>query len=239
MVVIQLIFLNNHLMEVTVTINVSRHVDVFSPTEFGNKRIDIIGAGATGSKVVVELAKLGIKNIHAWDFDKVEPHNIPNQVFGMDNVGQYKTKALKNIIKKSTGLEITTYEKPADGTNSFGDIVFLLTDSIESRKKIFEGSVKYKNTRLMVETRMGADNGRIYSIDPRNARHIKEWESTLKPIKEKTTVCGTAITVGATASMLASMAVWQFIKWSNLKNIEENEIIFGLRPTVVMSRKFQ
>ena len=44
-------------------IDTTRHVEVFSPDAFGSRRIDIIGAGASGSRIVLALAKLGIENI--------------------------------------------------------------------------------------------------------------------------------------------------------------------------------
>ena len=37
---------------------------VFEPSEFGDRRVDIIGVGAVGSKIALEVAKLGVRNIH-------------------------------------------------------------------------------------------------------------------------------------------------------------------------------
>lgn len=220
-----------------------RHLDVFDPAAF-DKRIDVIGAGATGSKVALELAKLGIRNIHVWDFDKVEKHNIANQAFRMADIGKEKVEALKDIVEQATGIKIVTHTEEATGEQEFGEVVFLLTDSIESRRKIFEGSLKYKvTTQVIIETRMGAEHGRVYTLDPNKPSHIKAWEATLKPVKKKVTACGTAVTVGATASLIASMAVWQMIRWFGVQLGEddelENEIIFGLKPMIAIARKFE
>ena len=58
-----------------------RQFEVFLPNKFKDKRIDVIGVGATGSYIVWLLAKIGLSNIHIWDHDVVEDHNIPNQCF--------------------------------------------------------------------------------------------------------------------------------------------------------------
>ena len=84
-------------------LEVMRHLSVFSPHAFGNKRVDVVGAGATGSRIVFSLAKLGVANIHVWDFDKVEEHNIPNQVFSLSDIGKFKGEALKEIVAAEAG----------------------------------------------------------------------------------------------------------------------------------------
>ena len=117
-------------------IDPTRHLSVFSPHAFGKKRVDIIGAGATGSRIVLSLAKLGVENIHVWDFDKVEEHNIANQIYGLENIGEPKVRALADVIKKSTGTAITAHDERVDGSKQLGEAVFLLTDTMESRKEI-------------------------------------------------------------------------------------------------------
>ena len=223
-----------------------RHMDVFSPDAFGNRRIDVIGAGATGSKVVLELAKLGITNIHVWDFDKVESHNIANQVFGIKDIGKYKVKALKDIVLRQTGAEITTHQERVDGSQILGDIVFLLTDTMSSRKEIWTKGLKNKlRTKLVIETRMGSDQGRVYTVNPIKPAHIRGWEATLYDDDvAEVSACGTSITVGATAGFVASLAVWQLIRWFAIERGSDTdeldqEIVFGLRPMLTITRQFK
>lgn len=223
-----------------------RHMDVFSPDAFGKKRIDVIGAGATGSRVVLELAKLGIQNIHVWDFDKVERHNIANQIFGEKDIGKQKVDALKKFVKANTGTEITTHDERVDGSQKLGEIVFVLTDTMSSRKEIWNKGLKYKlNTKLVIETRMGADQGRVYVVNPCKPAHIKGWESTLYDDKvAEVSACGASISVGATAGFTASLAVFQLIRWFAIERGSDTdeldqEIVFGLRPMVILTRSFK
>lgn len=146
-------------------VNPLRHMEVFDPRSFGRRRVDVIGVGATGSHVVVSLAKLGVDNIHVWDPDKVESHNVANQAFGNGDIGSPKVEALARIVKALTGDEIATHcERVTGDTQGLGDLVFLLVDSMKTRREIFEGALQSNlTTQLLIETRMGADSGRIYS----------------------------------------------------------------------------
>jgi molybdopterin/thiamine biosynthesis adenylyltransferase len=221
-----------------------RHLDVFKPHAFGNKRVDVIGCGATGSRVVLSLAKLGIENIHVWDYDIVEPHNIANQVFGLSNIGQLKVQAMSEIVKSQTGVDIHIHNEKVDGTQRFGDYVFLLVDTMSARKEIFEKSLKYKtSTKLMIETRMGADSGRAYVINPIKSQHIKGWENTWYPDTDvEVSACGASISVGPTAEIISGLAVWQLVRSVAIDNgyddVLDNEIIISLRSMMVMSSKF-
>jgi molybdopterin/thiamine biosynthesis adenylyltransferase len=226
-------------------INTLRHLSVFDPVPFGQKRVDVIGAGATGSRIAIQLAKLGINNLHVWDFDKVESHNIANQMFTQKDIGKTKVSALADQIKEHSGLQIVAHEEKVDGKQQLGEIIFLLTDTMSSRKEIWKAGIKLKlNVKLLVETRMGADSGRVYAFNPCQTAHCREWEKTLTDdaVAEQS-ACGGSITIGPTADVLAGLAVWQFIKWFRKTQgdedlILENEIIYSLRPAIMLSRNF-
>jgi molybdopterin/thiamine biosynthesis adenylyltransferase len=227
-------------------IDTTRHLDVFSPQKFGQRRIDVIGAGATGSRIVLSLAKLGIDDIHVWDFDVVESHNIANQAYALADIGRPKVEALRDLVKAQTGLEISIHNERVDGKQALGHVVFLLVDTMAARKEIFEKGLRYKpRTKLMIETRMGADEGRVYTINPNKPAQVKGWEATLYGDEAApVSACGTSITVGPTAELISGLAVWQFIRWAAIdaghQDALEHEILFVLRPTMTtMGSKFE
>ena len=207
--------------------------------------MDVIGAGATGSKVVLSLAKLGVENIHIWDFDVVEPHNIANQAFGNDDIGKPKIDALAELVRRQTGTALTVHNEKVDGTQELGHVVFLLTDTMSSRKEIWTNGVKYKQrTKVMIETRMGPDTGRVYTINPCKRTEADSWEGTLcSDDVAQVSACGTSISVGPTAGYLAELAVWQFMRWFAIdqgKDDDEldHEILFGMRKPLILTRRF-
>lgn len=221
-----------------------RHISVFPPHAFGARRVDVIGCGATGSRIVISLAKLGVENIHVWDFDKVEEHNLANQAFGLGDVGTLKVDALAQLVHKDTGVRVQPHAEKVDGSQQLGEIVFLLTDTMASRKEIWEHGIKFKlYSKLLVETRMGVDNGRVYAINPCKRSHILEWEKTLYSDEEtEVSACGASISIGPTAEIIAGLAVWQMIRWFTVeqggKDDLDNETIFSLRSLTTISRQF-
>jgi len=227
-----------------VSVDPLRHLSVFPPHAFGARRVDVIGCGATGSRIVLSLAKLGVENIHVWDFDKVEEHNIANQAFGLGDVGALKVDALADLVYRDVGVRVQPHAERVDGSQTFGDVVFLLTDTMASRKEIWERGIKYKlPVKLLVETRMGADNGRVYAFNPCMRSHILEWEKTLYSDDEaEVSACGASVSVGPTAEIIAGLAVWQMIRWFSVeqgaKDDLDNEIIFALRSLVTINRQF-
>lgn len=226
--------------EVDVKIDYKRQNSIISPADFNNEgmRIDVIGVGATGSYVVLQLAKMGLFNIHVWDADVVEGHNLPNQLYGLQDIGKPKVEALKQIVKSLTDVDIITHQEFVTAeTKGLGNIVFLLTDSMSSRKEIYENCLKYNPlTRLCIETRLAATQGRIYAFDPTDMVMQEMWEETLySDVEAEVSECGTTIVMGASSSLIASMAVWQMIKWykgthGDEANLPEFELFVFISP---------
>lgn len=220
-------------------IDTTRHITLFDPNQFGNKPVHIIGCGATGSKVILELAKLGVPNIHAWDFDKIESHNIANQAFKITQIGQYKADAIKALCKEFADSDITAHQEKVEAGKRLSGVVFVLTDTMKSRKEIWDGCLKSKlSVDAVIETRMGVNSLRVYTVKPADPVHIKAYEDTLYADEQSVeSVCGSKITVGATANITASFAVWQFLKIAANKDCE-NEVIVATEPAVIMSQTY-
>lgn len=219
-----------------------RHLAHFSPTEFGDTPVHIIGCGATGSRIALEVAKLGVRVIHLWDFDKVEAHNVANQIFGLNHVGMSKVDALSQIIKEQTGLKVCAHNEKVTGEQELEGFVFLLTDTMSSRKEIWDKALKYKVRVLrMVETRMGANEGRIYSINSCSAQDVEFWEKQWYPdTAAETSVCGSEVTVGGTAAVVSGLATWALIEWNKQYHGREatvqKEVLFYLCPPTFVNQ---
>ncbi len=219
-----------------------RHLSVFNPDVFGKLRVDVIGCGATGSQIAMQLAKLGVENLHLHDFDVVESHNLANQLFGLEDVGKKKTKALAERITRDTGLVPVLHEQAVTGRTVLGNVVFLLTDTMASRKEIWEGAIRYKmHVERMIETRMGKSEGRVYSISPVASNEIRFWEDTLYADDvAQESLCGARTSVGATACLVTAYAIWAFLRWFNYREkggeAPDGESIFYAEPPVAVNR---
>lgn len=193
------------------TVNPIRHQSIYDPAKFGTDQIFVIGAGATGSKVVAELAKLGCTNITVWDFDKVEEHNIANQLYGPKHIGVQKVEACKEVVNFLTGTDIVTRDEAFTGQEA-PQVLFILTDTMSSRKEIWDAVKDEIDWELIVETRMDATQCRVQVMTPDTP--FEKYEATLYDDDQAVeSACGAQVTVGPTASALAAMAVWAYIEW--------------------------
>ncbi|MBI5793779.1 ThiF family adenylyltransferase [Candidatus Uhrbacteria bacterium] len=219
---------------------------MFDPRSFQGNRVDVIGVGALGSRLTLELARLGIGEIHVWDPDTVSDVNLANQAFARQDVGVLKVQALTRLVKEHTGGHLIAHEEAYKGEQELGEVVFLMTDSLASRREIFEGAIRFNlTTKRLLEARLGIDQGRVYSLDPNQGEQVQAYGATLNGVaKAAVNPCGSPISIGATAGMAASIATWMFIAWWATEQDKtrtdqlENEVIFALWPMMVMSRSF-
>lgn len=199
-------------------IDTSRHDSVFNRMEFNPRRVDVIGAGAVGSWCVLTLAQLGIENIHVWDDDVVEEHNLSNQFYFPRDVGKHKVNALAANVAEKTTIEIVPHATRIESTTPLGEIVFVCVDTMRDRKTIFETCIRNKlGIKLMVETRMGVSEYNIYQIKPTARDEIAGWEASwysddeVEPVSAG--VCRAQVTAPPTAMMLGAHAAYQVIPW--------------------------
>jgi molybdopterin/thiamine biosynthesis adenylyltransferase len=114
-----------------------------------HKTIAIIGCGGLGCSLAVALGSSGIGTIHLIDFDKVELHNIHRQIgFGMEDVGEYKSKALSSHIKnRSPFVEVISHEVDFEAFSTLNnslDLIIDATDNLQVRAKIDQYATKIK-----------------------------------------------------------------------------------------------
>jgi len=215
--------------------NLSRHLEVFNPTDCVSS-IHIIGLGATGANIGVQLVKLGIEELHVYDFDDVEEHNIANQVYNRYHVGTYKTVSFIDIVGRiNPNCKIKSFNervtKKIIREKILSGIIFLCVDSMGTRKELMEEfCMGLSIPSLIIDTRMGKDKGSIFSISQSDYQFWKE-NSQYGDADSEVSACGTSISVYPTANTIASIAVWQFIKKVNGKT-PEKKVLFAFQDNV-------
>jgi hypothetical protein len=210
-----------------------RQLDLFSPEKFGDTPVHFIGVGATGSYIALLAAKQGITNIHLWDFDSVEAHNLPCQIFRRKDVGRLKVEALAEIIEEATGIQAVTHAERVTGKTRLNGYVFLLVDSMDVRKEIWAGAIKMKiSIKLMIETRMAIDNARISAIIPTSLEDCKLWEQGWYPDDEAEPSACSNRAIGPTVAVIAGYALWKLVKHFKGEQYEKG-LVLCCRPSVV------
>ena len=65
-----------------------------------NARVAVAGLGGLGSNIAMMLARSGVGTLHLVDFDRVDMSNLNRQNYYIDNLGEKKTEATREILMK-------------------------------------------------------------------------------------------------------------------------------------------
>ena len=141
----------------------------------------IVGCGAIGSSVAVQLARLGANCFNLYDFDKVGIENVGVSQYIDKDVGKHKVDALRNhlwSIDKYIDSNITIgkfehYEGNKDG------ILILGLDSMKARMDIVELLAQCPDKpKIVIDGRMGAEHYQQYIYKNITlAQYKKNWYS--------------------------------------------------------------
>lgn len=220
----------------------SKQTELIKPHEH-NIPIRIIGAGALGSWVAFFLLKMGFSNIHIYDFDKVEEHNLPNQFFRESQIGETKVAATYlnfNMFFDEEEPRIKTYNQKVDDTNAhtLSGIVFSCVDSMAARKEIYELAYKYGPALCWLEGRLSLYGAYLYSLERKDQAVFEQYEKTLYADTEaEVSACGISQTALPAAVNAASMMVMQMIEYLN-GNALVNRLEYSIPWLVSMSETY-
>lgn len=159
----------------------TRQRDMFDPEKHKNAQVVMAGCGGIGSATALALAKLGVPHIKLIDFDKVEQHNIPNQMFPLGAEDISKVEALRQICLGWGGqhLDILALEKKIEDVPKqiLRGILITGFDSMEARENAWKIAKNNSNIKLLIDGRLGKEDIVIYSVDPSNKDDIEYYES--------------------------------------------------------------
>jgi molybdopterin-synthase adenylyltransferase len=207
--------------------HLTRQLSIINSDRLAAQKIFIIGCGAIGSFVGLELAKMGIEQIEVWDNDEVSIENMSNQFFRFSDIGKNKALALKDLIKDFTGVDIIAHpEKFESGTASKhffaseNSIVISAVDSMAVRKLIFD-EIKANDlsgfVKLIIDPRMSAEAYLQFAALVDSEKSMANYEKTLysdeNAVQERCTAKSTIYTATLAAGMVTK----------TVKNIVESE----------------
>lgn len=199
------------------SISFDRQRNIVNPDKAAQTHVNVLGLGTVGSNAAVQLAKLGITSFTLIDFDEVEPHNLPSQDFEAANVGSLKAHACANRLRAiNPNVRIKIQVRPLEGYEMLDPgVVILAVDSITMRRKLLEGSIKFKMHDLMVDTRMNANNMQMWSIDPCVSEEVDRYRNTLHDASQNVQApCGgrTFAPVGAMSGAMVAQMVTRLLR---------------------------
>lgn len=199
--------------------NLNKHQEFFNPAKKIDKEIHIVGCGAIGSYVALQLVKLGCTNINLWDFDIVEPHNITNQVYTSKDIPLPKTVALKqHLLNNNPEVELRERGKYT-GMQPLKGYVFICVDNIETRKEIYERNQYNPMLDLVIDGRIGLEQGQVYTAKWSDEEQVQNLidlsDFKHDEVANKTSACGTTLSVSPTVQIVVSNMISSFINFIN------------------------
>lgn len=199
-----------------------RQSGMFSQSMLNNHPVTIIGVGAIGRNVALQLTAMGVQNLHLYDFDTVEEHNVATQGYRNDDVGSMKTVMTQDACKDiNPDTYINIYSRRFKTTDEISDhVIFMCVDSIRTRKFIFE-AVK-PNAFAVIDTRMAAESFRILTANDSASRSY--YETTLFSQGEAFQQSCTSKSTIYCASIAAGFAISSFTKM--IRNVPTDKDVF-------------
>ena len=201
--------------------DLTKSIEYFNPSKVTQK-CHIIGCGSVGSTVAENLARLGITNFVLYDFDKVEPHNIANQMFVHSDIKTPKVDAVKKIICDINPEAEKFIEIHSEGyTNQkLNGYVFLAVDNIDLRREICEKNKMNRAIKAVFDFRTRLEDAQHYAADWGDLKQVVNIIKTMDFSHEEaheatpTTACGTELGVAPTVRTVCSLGVTNFMNFA-------------------------
>ena len=115
-----------------------RQQDLVPRERLQDCRATVIGVGAVGRNVAIQLAAIGASHLQLIDFDHVDLSNTTTQGYAVDEIGLPKVQAVEAAIHRLDPLiTVESIEDRYRSRQSVGDAVFCCVDSISARSAIW------------------------------------------------------------------------------------------------------
>ena len=188
----------------------SRQKDIVPPERIAGCTAAVIGVGAIGRQVALQLTAMGMPRLHLVDFDGVETSNLASQGYLEEDLGKLKVEATAALCRQiNSRAEITAMPERFRRSAELGNAIFCCVDKIDVRRLIWQAVGD--QVSFYVDGRMSAEVLRVLTAcDPESRQH---YPSTLFRSDEAFTGACTAKTTIYCANIAAGLMVAQFTKY--------------------------
>lgn len=177
------------------------------PEVLKESNICVIGTGAIGRQVAIQLTAMGVGALTLIDFDTVNIENLAAQGFMEKDLGRPKVEAVAELCRQiNTEVQIETHNVRFSARLA-KDIMMCCVDSIDTRRNIFNRCRDI--FKVFVDGRMSAETMRILIVD--NPESAKYYESTLFRGSEAVRGSCTSKTTIYCASIAAGMMISKLV----------------------------
>jgi hypothetical protein len=172
--------------------------------------VTVIGVGAIGRQVALQLAAIGIRKLQLVDFDRVDWTNLATQGYAQEEIDELKVHATARAVARvDPTVEVISVDDRFRPKLQTGSAIFCCVDLIESRAAIWRS--KGSLTDFWADGRMLGEAIRILVASDRTGRLY--YPNTLFSAAEAEPGRCTARSTIYTANIAAALMVHQFVRW--------------------------
>ena len=188
----------------------SRQGDLVPREKLKDLTATVIGVGAIGRQVALQLAALGVPRLQLIDFDTVEETNVTTQGYDFEDVGQLKVDATAGAVQRiDPMIDVEAIPERYRSRIEIGEAVFCCVDSISARSAIWRSASR--KCGFWCDGRMLGEIIRVLTAaDLESRRH---YPTTL--FRQSEAQAGRCTAHGAiyTANIAAGLMTHQFTRW--------------------------
>ncbi len=188
----------------------SRQRDIVPAERIAGCKATVIGVGAIGRQVALQLAAIGIPWLQLVDFDKVEWSNLASQGYLEGDIGKLKVNATLDLCWRiNANSQIHAAPERFRRSMEIGNVVFCCVDRIDVRRMIWQAT--QDKVSFFADGRMSAEVLRILTACGVESR--KHYPTTLFRADEAFVGPCTAKTTIYCANIAAGLMLAQFTKY--------------------------
>ncbi len=188
----------------------SRQADLVPQHRLASILATVIGVGAVGRQVALQLAAIGTREIQLIDFDQVDQTNVTTQGYFAEQIGEAKVDAVTGtIMALDDTIRVNTIQDRYRAKQAIGQAVFCCVDSISARTAIWRSAGN--RCRFWCDGRMLAEVIRVLTVAD-GAGHEHYASSLFQQSEAQPGHCAAHGTI-YTANIAAGLMLHQFTRW--------------------------
>lgn len=193
----------------------SNQQDYFNPDAFAT-RVNLVGLGSIGSNLLAWLAKMGVPEIHAWDDDHVEAHNVPVQSpYRLVDVGMLKVEAAAAYLDYMGSLcQFRAHAEKANADTEFEGVVMTGLDTMAARQDVWRAVKENPKVPLLIDGRLGSLQISMLTVAPLDFAAAGEYQKFLFGDEQAAQLPCAARAMIPPAGVLVSLMADQLAKFS-------------------------
>ena len=196
-----------------------RQREIVPAEKLAGLTVTVIGVGAIGRQVALQLAAIGIPRIQLVDFDTVDASNITTQGYWADDLGRPKVEALTQAIARvDPAINVEAVCDRYRPKLDVGEAVFCCVDSISARSAIWRTAGG--RCAFWADGRMLGEVLRVLAAAERGDR--EHYAGTLFAQRDAERGSCTSRSTIYAAGIAAGLMVHQFSRWLRAIPVERD-----------------